>query len=64
MSLVPISSFGKEFDIKTQIIDSIIHLANVMMGENYFESGRTVEKLGLKGKTPEEIIKYLEEGYE
>lgn len=64
MSLVPISSFGKEFGIKTDTIDSIITLANIMMGENYFETGRTVESLGLKGKTPEEIVKYLEEGDE
>ncbi len=64
MSLVPISSFGKEFGISTPIINSIIHLANIMMEEDYFKSGRTVESLGLKGKKVEEIIKLLEEGDE
>jgi len=64
MSLVPMSSFGKEFGIQTPVIDSIIHLANVMMGKDYFKDGRTVESLGLKGKKVEEILKLLEEGDE
>ncbi len=62
MSLVPISSFGKEFGIETPVIDSTIHYANVMMEEDYFKTGRTVESLGLKGKKIEEIIKIIEEG--
>lgn len=62
MSLVPISSFGKEFGISTPMIDSIIYLANIMMEEDYFKNGRTVESLGLKGKKVNEIIKLLEEG--
>lgn len=62
MSLVPISSFGKEFGINTPIIDATILYANVMMGQDYFKIGRSVESLGLKGKSVEEIIKIIEEG--
>ncbi len=62
MSLVPISSFGKYFGIPTPTIDSIIHLASIMMGEDYFARGRTVESLGLNSMTIDEIIKYVEEG--
>lgn len=64
MSLVPISSFGKEYGVNTPIINSIIYLANVMMGEDYFENGRSVASLGLKGKKIEKIIKLVEEGDE
>ncbi len=64
MSLVPISSFGKEFGVQTPVIDSVINLANVMMEKDYFKEGRTVESLGLKGKKIEEILKLLEEGDE
>ncbi|MGB4458869.1 MAG: NAD/NADP octopine/nopaline dehydrogenase family protein, partial [Defluviitoga tunisiensis] len=62
MSLVPISSFGKEFGVDTPIIDSMINIANVMLDGNFWKIGRTVEDLGLKGKSIEDIIKFVEEG--
>lgn len=64
MSLVPISSFGKEFGIETSVIDSIINIANVMLDVNFWERGRTVADLGLKGWSIEKIIKFVEEGEE
>ncbi|HOB15655.1 MAG TPA: NAD/NADP octopine/nopaline dehydrogenase family protein [Defluviitoga sp.] len=62
MSLVPTSSFGKEFGVDTPIIDSMINIANVMLDGDFWKIGRTVEDLGLKGKTVDEIIKFVEEG--
>lgn len=62
MSLVPISSFGKEFGVDTPIIDSMINIANVMLDGDFWKIGRTVEDLGLKGKSIEDIIKFVEEG--
>jgi opine dehydrogenase len=62
MSLVPISSFGKEFGVETPVIDSMISIANVMLDGNFWETGRTVEDLGLKGWSIEKIIKFVEEG--
>ncbi len=64
MSLVPISSFGKEFGVPTPTIDSMIHIANVMMEMDFWKSGRTVERLGLKGKDIDEILKIVEVGEE
>ena len=64
MSLVPISSFGKEFGVQTPVTDSVINFANVMMEKDYFKEVRTVESLGLKGKKIEEILKLLKEGDE
>lgn len=62
MSLLPISSFGKEFGVETPVIDSMITIANAMLDGNFWEEGRTVEDLGLKGWSIEEIIKFVEEG--
>lgn len=59
MSLVPISSIGKELGIPTNTIDSIIHLASVIHGRNYWQIGRTAEKLGISGMTVDEIKRFV-----
>ncbi len=46
-SLVPMSSIGKKFNVATPVMDSMITLASSMHGCDYFEEGRTVEKLGI-----------------
>ncbi len=62
MSLVPISSFGKEFGISTPTIDAIIQIASVMMRRDFWKGGRTIESLGLSGKSLEQIRKFVMEG--
>jgi len=62
MSLVPISSFGEYFGIPTPTINATIHLVSVMLGEDLFANGRTVESLGLYGMKVDEIINYIEVG--
>jgi len=60
--LVPVSSFGKLAGVRTPAIDSIITLASIMNETDYFEEGRNLKRLGLLGKSPEEIIKFIEGG--
>jgi opine dehydrogenase len=55
MSLVPLSSLGKMLKVQTPTIDSIIHLACIMRGKDYWGEGRTVERLGLKGMSIADI---------
>ncbi len=62
MSLVPISSFGKMLGIETPTIDSIVQIASVMMNKDFWIRGRTVETLGLSGKSVNEIRRYVLEG--
>jgi len=57
--LVPISSLGSMLGVSTPTIDALINLASVMFGINFWEQGRTVEKLGLAGLTIEEIKKLV-----
>jgi len=61
-SLVPIASLAQHLGIETPAIDTIIRLANMMTGRNFWEEGRTVEKLGLKGLTVAEIHQLVQTG--
>ena len=57
--LVPLSSLGKQLGVPTPMIDAFIKIGSVASGHDYFEEGRTVEKLGLADKTIEEIYRYI-----
>jgi len=62
MSLVPISSIGRQLGIRTKTIDSIIHLASIIHGIDYWTLGRNPEKLGIKGMNADEIMRFVEMG--
>lgn len=62
MSLVPIASFGRMLRIPTPTIDSIVQLASAAFGVDYWKEGRTVERLGLKGKTVKGIRTFVAGG--
>lgn len=55
MSLVPIASIGQMLGVKTPTINAIIHVASIMREEDYWATGRTVERLGIKGMSIREI---------
>ncbi|MCG3177898.1 MAG: hypothetical protein BIFFINMI_00220 [Phycisphaerae bacterium] len=54
-SLVPIASIGEMLGVPTPAIRSIIHLASVMYGVDFWKTGRTVDRLGIRGMTVKEI---------
>lgn len=54
--LVPMTMLGKVVGVPTPVMDSIVELVYVMTGVDYFRQGRTLESLGLSGKSVEEII--------
>lgn len=60
--LVPLSEFGKLLDVPTPTVDSIIFLAGIVNGTDYFSSGINLEKLGLKGFSKEDIITFADSG--
>lgn len=62
MSLVPISLFGKTLNIKTRIMDSIIDIAGTIMGRDFWDEGRSPEKLGTEKMTVEELREFVETG--
>lgn len=62
MGLVPISSLGQMLGVPTPTIDNIIDLASIIHQCDYWEVGRTVERLGLEGLTVREIHHYVNHG--
>lgn len=57
--LVPMASFAHLVDVPTPLMDAIITLSSTINEEDYRQTGRSLESLGLSGKTPDEIISYV-----
>lgn len=57
--LVPCYELAKLAGVKVNILTSIIHITSAYNDDDYFESGRTLEKMGLSGLSVEELRKKL-----
>ncbi len=53
---------GKKFGVKTPVVDSLINLANVMVETDFYDSGYTLDYLGLGHMNKDEMLAYLNEG--
>lgn len=53
--LVPCYELAQLAGVKANIVASIIHIASAYNDENYFETGRTLHKMGLSDLTLEEV---------
>lgn len=56
------ASLGRLLGIPTPTAQSLIHLSSVIHGTDYWQGGRTVEKLGLAGMTAEDLVHFLVQG--
>ncbi len=63
MSLVPIASLGDLLGVGTPAIKHLIHTAGLMSGCDYWNEGRTVEKMGLANLSHKEIRRVALEGF-
>ena len=61
-SLIPMSSMAKELGIKTPAINSIINIAELITGKDFYEEGRTIERLGLKNLSTYEMHNLAQTG--
>ncbi len=50
---------GKLLNVKTPLIDSMIHLASAILGRDFFAEGYTLEDIDLGGMSVEEINKHI-----
>jgi opine dehydrogenase len=61
--LIFFSSLGDMLSVPTPISDSIITIGSVLVEENFWKTGRTVEQLGIDPSwNPKQLSKFLEEG--
>lgn len=58
-----VSVLGRLLDVPTPLTDGMISLCGALMGQDYWNSGRTAQVLGLEGMTCEEIRQFLQDGY-
>ncbi len=55
--LVPVSQLGSVFGVPTPVMNLVIDLADTLFERNFRESGRNLDRLGLAGKSREEILR-------
>ena len=56
------SQLGRQYNVPTPVIDSIIILAETMIGRELCSTGYTLADLGIAGMSVEELNHYLREG--
>lgn len=63
LSLLAMACLGHACNVPTPLMDSIVNLAGALKDENYWKTGRTLDKLGLVNKNVQEIKAFLKYGY-
>ena len=53
--LVPLSLLGRAMGVATPTMEAVVTLGNALLGRDFWREGRSLEKLGLAGKGPDEI---------
>ena len=57
--LVPIVSIGGQLGLEMRVTRGLISLASAANGEDYLQTGRTAERLGLSGMSRDEMIQFV-----
>ena len=60
--LIPLISLGELSAVPTPVCHAIVELACAALSRNFWQEGRTAEKLGLTDMTKEELRNYLLHG--
>jgi len=55
MSLVPMVAAGMQLGVKTPTLSALIHMASCIHGIDFWAEGRTMKRVGLAGKSVEQI---------
>lgn len=53
---------GEKYGVKTPVIDSMITLASVMVGQDFYKNGLTLDDLGIGHLSKDELLDYLNNG--
>lgn len=62
MGLVPMVSLGKTLGIAVERMENVIRLAEFLLDKDLHTKGRTVESMGLSGKSTREILQFVDTG--
>ena len=61
--LVPMIELGRKVGAKVERMELIARLGGYLLEEDFFESGRTLQRLGLEDMSGEEIMAFVETGH-
>ncbi len=61
-SLIPMSELGRQYGVDTPTVHSLIHLATIIHGRDFWREGRTLDRLGIKGLSVQELHRYVDTG--
>jgi len=59
---VPMSQLGRKLGVATPLMNALIEIATALNQEDYCQTGRTLESLGLAELSKEQIINLVESG--
>lgn len=62
MSLVPIAALGERYGVSTNGMNSVIRLACILHRTDYWRKGRTLDKLGIKDLSIDELTRFVTTG--
>ena len=60
--LVPMAALGALAGVATPTIDALINISGTAVGIDFARNGLTLDKLGLAGKTIDDLSRYVHEG--
>jgi opine dehydrogenase len=59
--IVPLVEFARLAGLQTPIMSAILTIASVLQDQDYSKNGRTLERLGLAGKSIDDILRFVSE---
>ena len=62
MSLVPIAALAGAYGVSVRCMESIMRLASIIHRTDYWQHGRTLDKLGIAGLSVSELTRFVMEG--
>jgi opine dehydrogenase len=62
MSLIPLAALGQRYGVSVRGMESIIRLACIAHQVDYWQYGRTLEKLGIDHLSTAELLNYVKDG--
>lgn len=60
--VVPAASLARSLEIPTPMLDAVVAFTSAMHGVDYWKTGWNLEKLGLDGLTPQQIVAFVQDG--
>jgi len=58
--LVPLVQFGEKLSVPTPVVRSLVEIGCVVCNEDFFKTGRTLDKLGIAHLSPQEIAERVD----